>query len=169
MHTHPTKRAPGALAPLVLALAILAGGLAMPSGASAASAASWYSFQTDSDRCYDVAQWWNGTRWTGYFYVDTNNDCTFGETYVYDSDGNGNGDQVWMRRGNSGSWSAAADLLQSMLCQGQNQYGYGDRQIEWFGTYWSSCGYYASSVGPPTNASGAYNLALAFARQGYVY
>src|SRR6187200_1024638 len=62
MHTHPTKRAPGALAALVLALAILAGGLAMPSGASAASAASWYWFQTDSDRCYDVAQWWNGTR-----------------------------------------------------------------------------------------------------------
>jgi hypothetical protein len=167
MHTHPTMRALGALAALVLAT--LAGGLAMPSGANAAATASWYSFQTDSDRCYDVAQWWNGSRWTGYFWVDTNNDCTFGETNVYDSDGNGNGDQVWMRRRNSGSWAAAADSMQQILCHGENQYSSGGYQYERLGTYWSSCGYYQSSVGPPTNPSGAYNLALGFARQGYVY
>ena len=29
--------------------------------------------------------------------------------------------------------------------------------------------YYAANVGPPSNPSGAYNLAIAFARQGLVY
>jgi hypothetical protein len=156
----------GALAALVL---IIAGGLMQPASANAA-AANWYYHQLDNDRCVDAAQWWNGSRWLGYYWLDTNNDCSFGETYVVDADNNGIGDEVWMRRGNSGNWAAAFNVHSKMVCQGQNQTSYGSYyQHQEFGTLWSSCGFYQSSVGPPSNPSGAYNLALAFARQGYVY
>ena len=155
----------GALAALVL---IIAGGLMQPASANAA-AATWYYHQLDTDRCVDAAQWWNGARWVGYYWLDTNNDCSFGETYVIDPDNNGVSDQFWMRRGNSGSWAAAFDVRSAMVCQGENQWSYYGYQQDMFGTSWKSCGYYQSTVGPPSNPSGAYNLALSFARQGYVY
>jgi hypothetical protein len=161
-----TTRALGALAGLVVLT--FAGGLAQPSSASAASA-GWYYHQLDSDRCWDAMQWWNGSRWTGHYWLDTNNDCTFGETYVGDDDWNGTGDLFWMRRGNSGNWATLIDVRSGKLYQGENQWSYGGYQYQGYGTYWRSEGYYQATVGPPSNPSGAYNLALAFARQGYVY
>jgi hypothetical protein len=163
---HLTTRALGVLAGLVLLA--FASGLAQPSSANAARA-DWYAHQLDNDRCWDALQWWNGSRWLGYYWLDTNNDCTFGETYVKDDDGNGAADQFWMRRGNSGNWAALIDVNGGMVYQGENEWSYSDNQYEAFGTSWKSVGYYRSTVGPPSNPSGAYNLAIAFARQGYVY
>ena len=159
-------RALGALAALVLAL--IGGGLARPAGAHAASA-GWYYHQLDRDGCWDAAQWWNGYRGTANFWLDTNNDCTFGETYAGDDDGNGTADLFWMRRGNAGNWASLVDVRTNTLYQGENQSGYYGQQYPGFGTYWRSQGYYAANVGPPSNPSGAYNLAIAFARQGLVY
>jgi len=164
-HRRFTARALGALAGLVLLSSACA--LAQPSSASAASA-NWYFSQLDNDGCWDAARWWDGARWLGYYWLDTNNDCTFGETYVSDADNNGSGDEFWMRRGNAGNWSTLIDVRTSTIYRGQN--GAGDYLHEGpYGTWWSSMGFYQSTVGPPTNPSGAYNLALAFARQGYVY
>ena len=160
-----STRALGALAGLVLL--VVACGLAQPSSASAAHA-SWYYYQLDNDRCSDAARWWDGARWLGYYWLDTNNDCNWGETYVTDADNNGTGDHFWMRRGNAGNWSALVDIQSNMLYRGEN--GSGNYLHEGpYGTWWSAMGPYQTTVGPPSNPSGAYNLALAFARQGFVY
>jgi hypothetical protein len=162
-----TTPAVGTLA--VVALLTLVGALGQPATANAAAAANWYGHQLDNDNCWDAIQWWNGARWTGFYWVDTNNDCTWGETYVADDGSNGSSDVFWLRRGNSGNWSTAIDTRTGLLYQGENQSSYSGIQYPGLGTWWKSQGYYQATVGPPTNPSGAYNLALAFARQGYVY
>ncbi len=159
-------RALGALAGLIVLA--FASGLAQPSTASAASA-GWYYHQLDSDRYWDAAQWWNGYRWIGRYWLDTNNDCSWGETYVEDYDQNGSGDVFFMRRWNSGNWASAIDLRTQTVYQGENQSSYYGFQYPGLGTWWGSQGYYQTTVGPPWNPTGAYSLALAFARQGYVY
>jgi hypothetical protein len=161
-----TTRILGALAGLVLFA--FASGLAQPSTASAASA-GWYYHQLDSDRYWDAAQWWNGYRWIGRYWLDTNNDGSFGETYVDDSDRNGSADVFCMRRGNSGNWAVAIDVRTGTIYQNENQWNYYGYQHQGLGTYWQSQGNYQATVGPPWNPSGAHNLAMSFARQGYVY
>jgi hypothetical protein len=163
---HLTRRALGALAALLVMS--FASGLAQPSSAHAASA-GWYAHQLDRDGCWDAIQWWTGSRWTGHYWVDTNNDCVWGETYVVDNDWNGTGDLFYLRRANSGNWSSMIDVVTGRLFRGENQWSYGGYQYDdGYGGSWSSQGYYQATVGPPSNPSGAYNLALAFARQGYV-
>ena len=161
-----TTRALGALAGLVLLAC--ASGLAQPSSAMAANA-GWYSHQLDNDRCWDAIQWWNGSRWLGYYWLDTNNDCSFGETFLEDRDANGAAELFWMRRGNSGNWATLVDIAGGTISQGENQWSYSGYQHYAFGTSWRSHGYYQATVGPPSNPSGAYRLALAFAAQGYSY
>jgi hypothetical protein len=163
---HLTTRILGAFAGLVLFA--FASGLAQPSTASAASA-GWYAHQVDADRCWDAIQWWNGSRWLGHYWLDTNNDCAWGETHVVDDDGNGSGDLFFMRRWNSGNWSMGIDVRTKTIYRGENQSNYSGFQYPGLGTYWQSQGYYQTTVGPPWNPSGAYNLAMSFARQGYVY
>ena len=165
---HVTTRLLGTCAGLVV-LAV-ASGLAQPSSANAASPAGWYHYQLDNDRCWDAARWWDGARWLGYYWLDTNNDCSYGETYVVDDDRNGSGDLFYLRRGNSGGWATLIDVRTGTIYQGEGESGrYGEQYPGPYGTFWKSQGNYQATVGPPSNPSGAYNLANAFARQGYVY
>jgi len=162
-----TTRALGTFAGLVILA--LASGLAQPPSANAATAAGWWSYQLDNDRCYDAARWWDGARWLGYYWLDTNNDCSYGETYVVDNDRNGTGDLFYLRRGNSGGWATLVDVPSGKIYQGEGESGRYGEQWPAYGTWWKSEGYYQATVGPPSNPSGAYNLALQFARQGFVY
>ena len=165
---HLTTRVLGTCAGLVVLA--LASGLAQPSSANAASPAGWYHYQLDNDRCWDAARWWDGARWLGYYWLDTNNDCSYGETYVVDDDRNGSGDLFYLRRGNSGGWATLIDVRTGTIYQGEGESGrYGEQYPGPYGTFWKSQGNYQATVGPPSNPSGAYNLANAFARQGYVY
>jgi hypothetical protein len=94
----------------------------------------------------------------------------YGETSVADDDRNGSGDLFYLRRGNSGGWATLMDVRTGTIWQGEGQSGrYGEQYPGPSGTWWKSQGNYQATVGPPTNPSGAYNLAIAFARQGYVY
>ena len=137
--------------------------------ASASASAQWYGYQLDYDRNWDAIRWWNGYRWTGYYWLDTNNDGTWGETFVEDLDQNGTGDLFWLRRGNSGNWAALVDVAGATIYQGQNEQGTYGQQYPGYGAWWRAQGYYQATVGPPSSPSGAYNLAISFARQGLVY
>jgi len=162
-----TTRALGTFAGLLIL--ILASGFAQPASANAANAGWYWSPQLDNDRCQDAMQWWSGSRWLGYYWLDTNNDCSFGETYLEDKDGNGAAELFWMRRGNSGNWATLIDIVGGTISQGENQWNSAGYQHYAFGTSWQSHGNFRATVGPPSNPSGALNLANAFVRQGYIW
>lgn len=164
---HLTTRALGTFAGLLILA--LSSGLAQPSSAKAANAGWYWSPQLDNDRCQDAMQWWNGSRWLGYYWLDTNNDCGFGETYVVDDDRNGSGDLFYLRRGNSGAWATLIDVRNGTLFQGEGESGRYGEQYPGYGSWWRHQGYYQATVGPPSNPSGAHNLAKEFARQGYIW